>query len=91
MTVYDLDYRIKFSTNESGQLKADLSQPNPTSLEITLFNFDNPLGSAWGGNVGNVTERQLWLHIFVHSIGEGDTSIKLMNYSFVLEAARRGQ
>ncbi len=82
----NLTYRLIFK--EVGQESAGISaEVFGDRLEITLKNFNQPLGTAWFGDIGNVSGRKLYLSLMVHALGEGETITRSISYTFTLGMA----
>ena len=82
----DLVYLLVFESTEDRKLDVVAEVAGEKSLRLRLLNFDNPLGSSYWAEVGEVNKKPLRLDLFVHSIGD-PTRQRLVNYSFSAEVA----
>jgi hypothetical protein len=82
IAIADLKFHIDFIAGEIP--KVEVTLPDQKSARISLFNFDNPLGTAWEQQVGNLDSRKLHLALFVHPLVGPGTITRLVNYCFSL-------
>lgn len=80
----DLRIIFKFLDDEVGKPHMNASGTDAHSLEITLFNFNNPLGTGIIDPllIGELNDRELYVCFMVHSIAE--TPSKTFHYTWYL-------
>jgi hypothetical protein len=79
----NLRFKLVFEAGEKAAVKADGAGE---MLTITLTSFDNALGVAWSAQVGKVAGKNLFLAVFIHTVGTpGQPTFRLVNYTFTLE------
>jgi hypothetical protein len=79
----DLQFVLIFA-NDGDEL-AVRAEGDGKVLTLRLEGFNNPLGSAWSAEVGTTSNGKLILSLFTHSIGEGPSIIRLVNFTISTE------
>lgn len=73
-------------TDEAGrdEPRQEGKSPDPTTLEVTLFNFKNPLGSGTIKPIpiGTLAGRQLYMHYRIYALGASD---KMLHFTIFRE------
>jgi hypothetical protein len=89
LTFEDLTYRLIFELNPSIQEPQALTKINTDHLEMRLVNFNDPLGTAWQGHIGNlINSRRLYLSIVVHNVGSNPAHLtRSIAFTFSTEVA----
>lgn len=83
----NLTYRLNFLSIPSPSDASISAEVVEGRLEITLINFDNPLGTTWFGEVGTVGDKKLYLSFVVHGIGAGKQITRSIGYTFTTSGA----
>jgi len=77
--------RFVFSfVSDSGQTRIDPGAASGTTLNLTLYNFNNSIGSGTTSpvEIGTLNGRKLWLSFMVYAISA--ESSKTVHYTFML-------
>ena len=66
------------------RMRAESNVPDSLTLDITFFNFDNPLGTGSESplRVATLSNRQLYFHYRIYHLEEGD---KTFQFTFFVE------
>jgi hypothetical protein len=87
LTYQNLCFRLIFATNiqstDPARIEAEITEGR---LDIKLFHFDILGGTTWNGSVATVAEGQLFLSIYVQSVGEGERITRAVSYTFTTAA-----
>lgn len=79
-------FKVKFASDESTKVEnLEYKLVNKNQLELTLTNFDNPLGTSTIRPIpiGTHGDRRLYFMISVHSVG-AKTPVRVLSYTFLL-------
>ncbi len=77
--------RVVFSfMSDSGQTRLGPGSASGSTLNLTLYNFDNSIGSGTTAplEIGTLHGRKLWLSFMVYALSP--ESIKTVHYTFTL-------
>jgi hypothetical protein len=83
ITVSDLVFKLEF---REGALPVITATADGKVLTISLTGFDNPLGQGWHSHVGTYNNRELFLAIYVATLGEASKTVRNISYTFSLGA-----
>lgn len=82
LEVADLTFIFIFKNDNSKDgTKIEEVSRTEKSLSIALVNFDNSLGTAWSSRVGGYNNKDLYMSLFISSVGETDP-YRNITYSF---------
>lgn len=86
----DLSIEVRFEhVPQTGEPQTIAKQTGPKSLQITLVNWENNLGTAVLQPVGTFEGNKLSLHLYGSIIGEpGSEFIRVIHYSFLAGGAQ---
>lgn len=68
------------SANDSAPLVS--GEADGLRLNLTFKNFDDAIGISWSSEVGSVSERKLFLSVYVQTLGEKPNQSRLIAYTF---------
>jgi hypothetical protein len=88
VSVQDIIVEFSFETNfESEEQKVIGKNVGDKELQLTLVNFNNPLGTAFSNQIGDIENKPLYLAFYIFALGE-ERKFRLLHYTFSLGAKR---
>jgi hypothetical protein len=87
----NLAFRLVFRATEDKKLNVAGELSNANELNLSLENFESPLGISYWAEIGTLRNRKLFLDLVVHSLGDGaDKITRSVSYTFSLGEAANG-
>jgi hypothetical protein len=78
----NLSFTLLFESGDGPALVS--GEAEGLRLILTFKNFDNALGISWSSEVGVLSDRKLFLAVYVQTLGDKPNQSRLIAYTFSL-------